>query len=174
MVLNSFLITLLFIQSNQCQNLDFSNSFQHTCNNFTIHDYYCYNILLLLTFIAHQLLNLTTIMYLMHAGPTVFSFTTRPHNITTSQTSRVEFQCSIHSILVPTFQWNFTRNGSIEAEMIAMGGTVLAGYSIIRGHRSQVLIIPSVQWRHEGVYTCIASSENSQIQAEAHLNVLSK
>ena len=117
---------------------------------------------------------MTTIMFSMHVGPTVFYFTTRPHNITTSQTSRVEFQCSIHSILVPTFQWNLTRKGSTEAEMIAMGGAVSAGYSIIRGHRSQVLIISSVQWRHEGVYTCTASYENSQIQAEAYLNVLSE
>jgi hypothetical protein len=110
------------------------------------------------------------------AGPAVFYFITRPHNITTTQSSRIEFQCSIRSltILTPTFKWNFTRKGSREAETIAVSGTLLAGYSIIRGYRSQILIIPSIQWRHEGVYTCIVSSENSQIQAEANLNVLSK
>ena len=110
----------------------------------------------------------------LDAGPTVFYFITRPHNITTNQSSRVELQCSICSILIPTFKWNFTRKGSREEETIAISGAVSAGYSIIRGHRSQVLIIPRVQWRHEGVYTCIVSSGNHQIQAEANLNVLSK
>ena len=110
------------------------------------------------------------------AGPTVFYFITRPHNVTTNQSSRVELQCSIRSTLIPTFKWNFTRRGSKEEETIAASasGALSAGYSIERGRRSQVLIIPSVQWRHEGVYTCIVSSENSQIQAEANLNVLSK
>ena len=116
------------------------------------------------------LLNIT-----LDAGSTTFYFTTRPHNVTTNQSSRVEFQCSIRSTLIPTFKWNFTRNGSREAETIAASGAPSAGYSIIRGHRSQVLIIPRVQWRHEGVYTCIVSSTgNSQIQAEANLSVLSK
>jgi hypothetical protein len=110
----------------------------------------------------------------LDAGPTVFYFTTRPRNITTSQSRRIEFHCSIRSTLIPTFKWNFTRKGSRETETIAVSGTPSAGYSIIRGHRSQVLIIPSVQWRYEGVYTCTVSSENSQIQAEASLNVLSK
>jgi hypothetical protein len=110
----------------------------------------------------------------LDAGPTVFYFTTRPHNVTINQSSKIEFQCSIRSTLTPTFKWNFTGKGSREAETIAVSGTLSAGYSIVRGHRSQVLIIPSVQWRHEGVYTCIVSSENSQIQAEAYLNVLSK
>ena len=114
-------------------------------------------------------------LLLIDAGPTIFYFITRPQNITTNQSSRVEFQCSIRSTLIPTFKWNFTRRGSREAETIAaISGAVSAGYSIIRGHRSQVLIIPSVQWRHEGVYTCIVSSGNSQIQAEANLNILSK
>ena len=111
---------------------------------------------------------------LLGAGPTVFYFITRPHNITTNQSSRVEFQCSIRSTLIPTLKWNFTRKGSREAETIAANGALSAGYSIIRRHRSQVLTIPSVQRRHEGVYTCIVSSGNSQIQAEANLNVLSK
>ena len=110
---------------------------------------------------------------LLGAGPTVFYFTTRPHNITTNQSSRVEFQCSMRSTLIPTFKWNFTRKGSREAETVAASGTLSAGYSIIHRHRSQVLIIPSVQRRHEGVW-CFVSSGNSQIQAEANLNVFSK
>ena len=111
---------------------------------------------------------------LLGAGPTVFYFITRPHNITTNQSSRVQFQCSIRSTLIPTFKWNFIRKGSREAETIAASGTLSAGYSIVRGNRSQVLIIPSVLWRYEGVYRCIVSSGNSQIQAEANLNVFSK
>ena len=86
----------------------------------------------------------------------------------------MEFQCSIRSTLIPTFKWNFTRKGSTEAETIAVSGTPLADYSLMRGYRSQVLIIINVQWRHDGVYKCIVSSDNHQVQAEAHLNVLSK
>jgi hypothetical protein len=110
----------------------------------------------------------------LDAGPAIFFFINRPHSVTINQSRRIEFQCSIRSTLTPTFKWNFTRKGSTEAETIAASGVLSAGYSIVPGHRSQVLIIPSVQWRHEGVYTCIVSSENSQIQAEANLNVLSK
>ena len=110
----------------------------------------------------------------MDAGPAAFYFTTRPCNVTANPYNRVEFQCSIPSTLTPNFKWNFTRKGSREAETIAIGRTLSADYSIIRRHRSQVLIIPSVQWRHEGVYTCIVSSGNSQIQAKANLNVISK
>ena len=111
----------------------------------------------------------------MDAGPTAFYFNTIPRNITTNQSRRVEFQCSIHSTFTPNFKWNFTRKGSRESETIAaVGRAPSAGYSIAHGHRSQVLIIPSVQWRHNGVYICIVSSDSSQIQAEANLNVLSK
>ncbi len=71
--------------------------------------------------------------------------------------------------------WNFTRKGASEAKTIAnRSGTLFADYSILSGLKSQVLIITSVQWRHEGTYTCIVSSENSQIQAEASLNVPSE
>ena len=107
------------------------------------------------------------------AGPIIFNFIKTPRNHTTSQSSRVEFQCSVRSTLIPTFVWNFTRKGASEAETIIVG-VLSANYSIIAGQRSQVLVITSVQWRHEGEYKCIVSSENSQIQAEATLNVHSK
>ena len=110
----------------------------------------------------------------MDTGPAAFYFNTRPRNITTSPSNRVEFQCSIHSTFTPNFKWNFTRKVSREADITAESGTLSVIYSIAHGRRSQVLIIPSVQWRHDGVYTCIASSENSQIKAEANLDVLSK
>ena len=71
--------------------------------------------------------------------------------------------------------WNFTRRGALNAVTIAnRSDSLSADYSVISGQRSQVLIITRVQWRHEGVYTCIVSSENSQILAEALLNVPSE
>ena len=112
---------------------------------------------------------------LLHTGHTILSFITRPHNLTTSQSRRVEFQCSVRSTLIPTFMWNFTRKGASEAETIASKrGLLSADYSITAGQRSQALIITNVQWRHEGEYKCIVSSESSQIQAEANLNVPSE
>ena len=67
--------------------------------------------------------------------------------------------------------WNFTRKGASEAETIAnKRGVLSADYSIMAGQRSQVLVITNVQWRHEGEYKCIVTSENSQIQAEANLS----
>ena len=109
------------------------------------------------------------------AGPIVFNFITTPRNHTTSQSRRVEFQCSVRSTLIPTFVWNFTRKGTSEAETIVnKRGALSVDYSIIAGQRSQVLVITNVQWRYEGEYKCIVSSENSQIQAEANLNVHSK
>ena len=104
------------------------------------------------------------------AGHTL-NFTTRPHNLTTNQSSRVEFHCTVRSTLIPIFfKWNFTRKGLLEAETIANK----RDYSVTSEERSQVLIINSVQWRHEGVYTCIVSSGNNQIEAEANLNVFSE
>ena len=112
----------------------------------------------------------------VHAGSTtIFSFTTRPHNLSISQYRKVEFWCSTCSTLIPTFLWNFTRKDSTEAEIIAdRNGSHSADYSIVPGQRSQALIITDVQWRHEGVYTCIVSSNSHQIKAEANLYVLSK
>ena len=108
-------------------------------------------------------------------GPTVFDFIMRPNNLTTSQSSRVKFQCTVRSTLIPNFAWNFTRKGSTEGETIAnRSGVLSADYYINAGRRRQVLIITNVHWRHEGVYTCIVSSRKSQIQAEASLNVPSE
>ena len=45
---------------------------------------------------------------------------------------------------------------------------------IIPGENSLSLTINSVNWTYEGVYQCIISTENNQIEAEASLNVLSK
>ena len=102
----------------------------------------------------------------------MLNFTTRPHNLSVDQSNRVEFQCSVQSTLIPTFAWNFIRKGFTEAEAIANGsGPLSTDYFIISRQRSQVLIITNVQWRHEGVYECIVSSDSHQIQAGASLNV---
>ena len=100
-----------------------------------------------------------------------------PDLITSLQINPVELNFNallISSTFTPNFKWNFTRKVSREADITAESGTLSVIYSIAHGRRSQVLIIPSVQWWHDGVYTCIVSSGNSQIQAEANLNVLSK
>ena len=47
-------------------------------------------------------------------------------------------------------------------------------YFVMDGHRSQTLIISSVQWRHVGVYKCIASIDGTVIEAETSLDVLSE
>ena len=97
-----------------------------------------------------------------------------PQNLTRNQSRRAEFHCSVRSTLIPTFVWNFSRKGSLTTEIIAnKSGPHSANFSIIAGQRGQVFIITSVQWRHEGVYRCIVSSGNSQIKAEANLNVFS-
>ena len=99
-----------------------------------------------------------------------------PQNLTINQSRRAEFHCSVRSTFIPNFVWNFSRKGSSTTvtEVIAnKSGPLSADISIIAGQRGQVLIITNVQLRHEGVYTCIVSSENSQIQVEANLNVFS-
>ena len=111
----------------------------------------------------------------VYAGPTILYFIARPHDLNTSQSRRVEFQCSVHSTLIPSFMWIFTRREASNAEIIANRSSPLAAdFSIIANHRSETLIISDVQWKHEGVYTCIVSSDSHQIIAEAYLNVSCK
>ena len=45
---------------------------------------------------------------------------------------------------------------------------------LIPGENSLSLIINAVNWTYEGVYRCLISTENNQIEAKASLNVLSK
>ena len=42
------------------------------------------------------------------------------------------------------------------------------------GPRSHVLIINNAQWKHVGVYKCIASIDSKMIETQASLDVLSK
>ena len=78
-------------------------------------------------------------------------------------------------MLKPNFAWNYSRKGASKAETIAnKSGPLSVDYTIIPGQSRQTLLITNVQWRHQGVYTCIVSSENRQIQAEATLHVPSE
>lgn len=107
-----------------------------------------------------------TILNFIYAGP---------HNLTINQSGRAELHCSVRSTFIPNFTWSFLRKGSLMAETISnVSGPLSTDISITAGQRGQVLTISSVQWRHQGIYTCIVSSENCQIQAEASLNVFSK
>ena len=114
----------------------------------------------------------------LHSGTRrVFNLTISPHNLSARQSSRVEFECSVCSEHLPMFTWNFTRRGAsdLQPQTIARGNIVSSTNFFVNSEpRRQVLVITNVQLRHEGVYTCIASSNISQIQAEAILNVLSE
>ena len=109
------------------------------------------------------------------AGSITLNFVIRPNSITSSLSRRAEFLCSVRSTIIPSFTWQFTQKGASNAVTLANGtDSSSADYSIISGHKGQILAISNVQWRHGGVYTCIVSSVSSQIQAEANLNVLSE
>ena len=47
-------------------------------------------------------------------------------------------------------------------------------YTVTIGEKSQTLIIDNIQWRHVGVYKCIASIDGTVIEAETSLDVLSE
>ena len=74
-----------------------------------------------------------------------------------------------------TLMWTFTQRQSDEMRVIAKRSQLLSfGYSLVTEHRSQTLIISNAQWRHVGVYKCIASdsTNGTVIEAEARLDVL--
>ena len=106
----------------------------------------------------------------------VLVFITKPQNQTAVDGNLVEFQCSACSTNESKIVWTFTRKGSVQAEVINENSTFVAAgkFSIIPGKNSSKLVINRVNWTYEGVYECIISTQNNQIQAEASLNVLSK
>ena len=60
-------------------------------------------------------------------------------------------------------------------EIIANRSQLLSSeYSLMAGHRTQTLIISNAQWRHVGVYKCITSIDDTVIEAETSLDVLSE
>ena len=110
-------------------------------------------------------------------GPTTFVFTIKPQNLTVHQSKRAAFHCSVRSVFKPIFTWNYYKKGASNAESMTIAnrtGPLLADYTIIPGQSSQTLLITNVQWRHEGVYTCMVSSQNKQIQSKANLHVPSE
>jgi hypothetical protein len=104
-------------------------------------------------------------------GAEVLVFITMPRDQTAVDGNFVEFPCSACSTLEPTIMWTFTRKGSMHSEMIDENSTFV---DLIPGENSLSLIINAVNWTYEGIYRCIISTENNQIEAEASLNVLSK
>ena len=101
----------------------------------------------------------------------VLVFITMPQDQTAMDGNFVEFQCSACSTLEPTIVWTFTRKGSMQSEVIDENSTFV---DINPGENSLSLTINSVNWTYEGVYQCIITTDNDQIEAEASLNVLSK
>lgn len=104
-------------------------------------------------------------------GTDVLVFITSPQDQTAVDGNLVEFQCSACSTLEPTIMWMFTRKGAMQSEAIDENSTFV---DIVPGENSLSLIINNVNWTYEGVYECIISTENNQIEAEASLNVQSK
>ena len=101
----------------------------------------------------------------------VLVFITMPQDQTAVDGKFVEFPCSACSTLEPTIMWTFTRKGSMHSEMVDENSTFV---DLISGENSLSLIISTVNWTYEGVYRCIVSTFNNQIEVEANLNVLSK
>ena len=107
------------------------------------------------------------------AAATALGFIIKPLNQSILQQERVEMECFVRTSLTPSFMWIFVRKG--QSQPIVDGHNVLTpDYFVKLGERSQVLIIKKAEWKHEGVYQCIASTKNNSGQAEAKLNVLGK
>ena len=97
----------------------------------------------------------------------------------TTKASRVEVDCSVHvcPTLTPLFMWTFTQRGEQNMEVLIINGTqsLSSEYAFkSTGLRSHALIINNVQWKHTGVYKCIASIGSKNIEAQTSLDVLSK
>ena len=111
------------------------------------------------------------ILYCMNVAPG--SVTVIPHNHWVNQSGRAELTCSVCPTLMPLFMWNFTRRGEHDMEIVA-NRSQSQYYGVTVGQRSQTLIIGNAQWKHTGVYKCIASIGDTLIEAETSLNVLSE
>jgi hypothetical protein len=98
-----------------------------------------------------------------------------PHNHQINQSERAELNCSICPTLMPMFTWNLTKQGAQEMEIIANRIQLLPSqYTVRSGRKSQALIIDDAQWRHVGVYKCIAAIDGTVIEAQTSLDVLSE
>ena len=98
-----------------------------------------------------------------------------PHNQQINQSERAEFNCSVCPTLTPLFMWNFTQSGAQEMETVANRSQTLSSqYTVGNGQKSQSLIINDAHWRHAGVYKCIATVNNTIIEGQTSLDVLSE
>ena len=104
---------------------------------------------------------------------TPLSFSVQPLNQTVIEYDAVELHCMVCSTLTPTFSWTFTRKG-LEQSIVSAHNPLTSDYLIKLGERSQVLIIREAEWKYEGVYKCVASTDSSTVQTEANLNVLGR
>ena len=102
------------------------------------------------------------------------SLSVTPHNSKAYQASRAELNCTICPILVPVFRWTFIQKGAHGTQDLVLNTESDSEYSLIARNRSQIVIINTAQWRHAGVYECIASINGEVLKAEASLDVLSE
>jgi hypothetical protein len=73
------------------------------------------------------------------------------------------------------FTWNFIQQGAQEMEIVGNRSQLLPSQYAVRNERkSQALIIDDAQWRHVGVYKCIAAIDGMIIEAQTSLDVLSE
>ena len=93
------------------------------------------------------------------------------------QSESAEINCSVCPTFTPLFTWNFTQSGhgrhNIIMETVANRSQPFSSkYTITTGQKSQTLRITNAQWSDVGVYKCIASVNETLIEAETSLDVL--
>ena len=127
-----------------------------------------------------ELYNVTCICMLINDTATSItiaqgSIIVTSHNHRITQSGRAELNCSVCPTLMPMFTWSFTHKEAQEMEIVANQSQPLSSqYTIRSGQKSQALIIEDAQWRHVGVYKCIADIDGMIIQAHTSLDVLSE
>ena len=107
------------------------------------------------------------------------SVTITPRDLMIMKANRVEVNCSVHvcPTLTPLFMWTFTQRGEQNMEVLIINDSqsLTSEYGFrSTGLRSHTLIVNNAQWKHIGVYKCIASIGSKKIEAQTSLNVLSK
>ena len=127
--------------------------------------------------ISQLILELTHIMFFLLLCVIIAqgSVIVTPRNHQIIQSERAQFNCTVCPTLAPLLTWNFTRRGGHKSEMIVNQGQPFSSqYAVTVGEGNETLIIESTQWRHVGVYKCIASIDGTVIAAETSLDVLSE
>ena len=70
------------------------------------------------------------------------------------------------------FTWNFVHKEGQNFIVANRSQPLSSQYTIRSGQKSQALIIKDAEWRHVGVYKCIADINGMIIQAQTSLDVL--